>query len=264
MTAEDLLKSGDPHGALGPLQALVRANPADPKLRVFLFQLLCVTGDWDRAVRQLKTAATLDPEAEAMARMYREALVAELRREKVFAGTERPGLRDDAPGWLADMARALELEITGAPGARALRDAALDAAPATPGRLNGAPFDWLADADARLGPVLEVVLNGAYVWLPFSDITRITAEPPSDLRDLVWMPVTLTLTDEAEMIGLVPTRYPGSANSGAHAMARATDWTEKGAGLGQRMLITQDTELPLLDVREVTFDAVPEAEASHG
>jgi len=48
--AEQALKSGDPHGALARLQEDVRARPADAKLRNFLFQLLCVVGQWERAL----------------------------------------------------------------------------------------------------------------------------------------------------------------------------------------------------------------------
>ena len=42
--AEQSLKGGDPAAALAQLQEQVRAAPADPKLRIFLFQLLCVLG----------------------------------------------------------------------------------------------------------------------------------------------------------------------------------------------------------------------------
>lgn len=256
MDAAQLIKAGNAAGALAALQAGIRANPSDARLRVFLFQLLCVTGDWHRAVQQLKTAATLDPDSDTMARMYREAIVAELWREKVFAGEKSPGFRNDPPDWLADMAEALRLSATGDMTAAAtLRDKAMAAAPASSGSLNGTPFDWFADADARLGPLLEVVLNGTYVWLPFADIRQMTFDAPTDLRDLVWTPVTLELRDGTECIGLVPTRYPGSHASDGHALARATDWTDQGAGLGQRMLVTDTLEMPLLELRTVTFDA---------
>lgn len=255
MTAEDLLNSGDTHGALKALQAQIRAHPADAKLRVFLFQLLCVICDWPRAVQQLKTAATLDPGAETMAQMYREAIVAEVYRARVFAGQASPGFRGDPPAWLSDMARALRMQVAADPGAEALRASALDQAPATPGTLNGTPFAWLADADARFGPVLEVILNGAYVWLPFSDIASITIDAPSDLRDMVWTPATLTLADGTDMIGLIPTRYPETPPRGPHALARATDWTQTGAGLGQRMFVTDSADIPLLDLRQITLAA---------
>ena len=51
--AEQSLKGGDPAAALAHLQEQVRAKPADARLRIFLFQLLCVTGQWDRALNQL-------------------------------------------------------------------------------------------------------------------------------------------------------------------------------------------------------------------
>src|SRR6476660_8618032 len=58
--AEFSLKNGDPSAALAQLQDQVRAKPDDPKLRVFLFQLLCLVGKWDRALNQLSVAAGLD------------------------------------------------------------------------------------------------------------------------------------------------------------------------------------------------------------
>ncbi|MEO0992115.1 MAG: tetratricopeptide repeat protein, partial [Pseudomonadota bacterium] len=50
MRAEELLKEGDLSGALQALQDAVRKAPADAKLRIFLFQLLTVFGDWNRAI----------------------------------------------------------------------------------------------------------------------------------------------------------------------------------------------------------------------
>jgi len=81
--AEQSLRDGDPVAALKYLQEQVRAKPADSKLRVFLFQLLAVTGQWERALNQLNVAAELDPAALAMAQMYREAIRCELLREQV-------------------------------------------------------------------------------------------------------------------------------------------------------------------------------------
>ena len=46
--AQEHLAAGWVRDALAALQADVRARPADPKLRVFLFQLLCVLGQWPR------------------------------------------------------------------------------------------------------------------------------------------------------------------------------------------------------------------------
>jgi len=89
-TAEQSLHDGDPAAALRLLQEQVKARPADAKLRVFLFQLLAVLGQWERALNQLNVAATLDPGALAMAQMYREAIRCEVLRARVFEGKTAP------------------------------------------------------------------------------------------------------------------------------------------------------------------------------
>ena len=59
MTPEEHLRSGDLEAALAALQDRMRADAADAKLRIFLFQLLCVLGDWKRAINQLKVCGEM-------------------------------------------------------------------------------------------------------------------------------------------------------------------------------------------------------------
>jgi len=80
MSAEESVLAGRLADGLAELQGQVRKQPADPRLRVFLFQLLAVLGQWDRALTQLKVAADLDPSALAMLRTYQEALRCEVLR----------------------------------------------------------------------------------------------------------------------------------------------------------------------------------------
>ena len=86
--AEQHLESGDPAAALARLQEEVRARPADAKLRVFLFQLLCVLGQWERALNQLNVAAELDA--------ARAADGADVPRGDPLRGAARRGLRRPA------------------------------------------------------------------------------------------------------------------------------------------------------------------------
>ena len=58
--AEAALKAGDPAMALKHLTAAVKAKPADANLRIFMAQLLCVLGQWERAHTQLNVVAELD------------------------------------------------------------------------------------------------------------------------------------------------------------------------------------------------------------
>ncbi|SFH79695.1 type VI secretion system accessory protein TagJ [Albimonas pacifica] len=269
--AEDRLKGGDLDGALAELTADVRRAPGDARLRVFLFQLLCLRGEWRRALVQLRTCATLDPEAETMARAYREAIACELWREEVFAGRRTPVVVGEPAPWTAWLVEALRRDAAGeAAAADALRAQAFEAAPATPGAAQGAPFAWIADADPRLGPVLEIVVDGRYLWAPFSALAALRAEPPADLRDRVWTPVSVTWAAGGETVGLVPTRYapaPGATPAPAHRLAGATDWVMDGervvCGLGQRLLVTDAAEHALMDLRALSLDQPAEA-AAHG
>lgn len=256
--AEQALRDGDPTAALALLQADVRAKSADPKLRVFLFQLLSVLGQWDRAKTQLDIAASLDPAALAMAQMYGEALHCEALRAHVFAGKKTPMVFGEPEPWLAFLLEALLREGRGeAADAAKLRSRAFDEAPASSGKLDGKPFAWIADADMRLGPVLEAIVNGRYYWVPFARLARVTIEAPADLRDIVWTPAHLFFENGGESVALIPTRYAGSEASadGSLVLARRTEWSEPApeffTGLGQRILATDAGETPLLDVREM-------------
>lgn len=265
MLAATLLKSGDLEGALAALQTEIRAKPQDPKLRIFLFQLLCVIGDWKRAITQLKLCAELDPKATTMAQTYREGIICEVLREKVFSGQKEPLVFGEPQEWIALLLNSLKLLAEGrGDEAAALREKAFEAAPTTSGTLNDEPFDWIADADMRLGPLLEIVVNGRYFWMPFTAIREIRAEAPGDLRDAVWTGVNLTLKNGGEVVGLIPTRYAGTAQSGSNAekLARATSWAEAGGGCfigsGQRLLTTAGGDVALMDLRKLHLDTGPD------
>lgn len=258
--AQDLIATGDPQAALQLLQKQVREHAADAKLRVFLFQLLCVLGQWQRAMTQLEVCGELDPGALAMVNTYREALKCEALRDAVFAGQTTPIVFGQPQPWVAWLVQALQADAQGdAAGASNLRAQAFEAAPAVPGQLNGEPFEWIADADSRLGPVLETVLNGRYCWVPFSALVKVRIEAPEDLRDLVWTPAQLEFANGGASVALIPSRYPGSAAiaDGGIQLARRTEWLalsgEHFRGVGQRVLATSHAEAGLLEVREVVL-----------
>ena len=88
-SATVLLAAGDPAGALQALQQQVRANAADAKLRVFLFQLLCVLGQWPRALDQLKVCGELDAGTLAMVNTYRAAIHCDLLELCLLLGSQQ-------------------------------------------------------------------------------------------------------------------------------------------------------------------------------
>lgn len=260
MSAEESLRNGELDQTLAQLQDAVRKNPSDAKLRIFLFQLLTVLGNWERALTQLNVAGDMDSGSLAMVQTYREALNCEALRAEVFAGKRTPLLFGDPEEWIALLVEALRADADGQHArAQETRTKAFEAAPTTSGTLDGQSFEWLADADTRLGPILEAIINGRYYWIPFHHLREIHIDEPADLRDRVWMPATLVFTNEGETVALIPTRYPGSETSANPQirLAALTDWQELAPdayiGLGQRMFATDQGEYPLMDVREVIF-----------
>lgn len=262
MSAEELLKIGDTAGSLVALTEQVRARPGDSKARVFLAQLLCVLGRWERALNQLEVAAELDALAVPMKQVYGDAIRCEGLRADVFSGRRTPMVFGQPDEWLALLIESLLQGGRGGDAAtvQSLRERAFENAPATSGRLDSQAFEWIADADMRLGPVLEAYVNGRYYWVPFARLAKVTIEPPEDLRDCVWTPANLVFSNGGEALALIPTRYPGSehATDGALQLARRTEWSEpqpgQWVGLGQRMLSTDAGDFALMDVREIVLN----------
>lgn len=259
---------------LQELQQRVRQSPGDARLRTFLFQLLAILGQWDRSLAQLGVAGELDAGTLAMVQTYREALKCEALRAEVFAGRRSPVLFGDPAPWMALVLEALKRSAEGRhERAAELRAEAFEAAPAAAGRAvtaamapqgdeppAGEPFEWLADADSRIGPMLEAVVLGRYLWIPLQHVRRLDLEPPTDLRDLVWTPAHLEWANGGDAVALIPTRYPGTEaeDDDALRLARRTEWREVGPdafhGLGQRMFATDAAEYPVLELRRVTFE----------
>ena len=84
MSAEELVQAGEVEAALSDLQQRVRTHPADSELRIFLFQLMAVLGQWKRALTQLEVIQDLDNSTWPLVHAYREAMVV------------RPSLLDEA------------------------------------------------------------------------------------------------------------------------------------------------------------------------
>lgn len=261
MQAEELLQTGRLEESLTALQQAIREDAADPRLRVFLFQTLCVLGQWDRALTQLEVLAGLGSDEMLLARIFQPVVRCEQLRREVFAGANTPMLFGEPQAWMGLLVQASTLVAQGKfSAARELRDQAFDQAPPTAGKINDKPFEWIADADPRLGPMLEAIVEGRYYWIPFCRIKRVFLPPPTDLRDLVWAPAQFIWANGGEASGHVPIRYPGTESNGDNQLrlARKTEWSEPAEGyalgLGQRVLATDAEEFPLLECRTIDVD----------
>lgn len=141
--------------ALLRLEAEIKARPADADLRAAFVQFLILSGNWARALTQLKSWLALKPQAKPTVTLLEQAIQGEQQRARVFAGEVRPAMPEAQWPWLTTLAQAL---TESAGHAQTLRLAALEQAPASRGQVTleneeSHTFEWLMDGDARLGPV---------------------------------------------------------------------------------------------------------------
>lgn len=257
-----LLKEGDLDSALSRAKGAVRDQPGDPEARARLFQMFCLNGEWDRAEAQLDALLTSSSVQSPIWKQFQILMKLERQRREAHETAAAPAIVGEPQDWMAAFAKSFELHQSGdvAAGA-ALRETALADAPAAAGQCDGVEFEWLMDGDGRYGPMLEAFLptEGDYCWVPFSSLTSLRIEKPSQLNHFVWAPAHFTWSDGRVLHGFVPTRYFGSEASDdpAHALARGTDWVDAGSevftGRGQRVLLSADNDFPLLEIREARF-----------
>lgn len=260
-----LLQGGDLAKAMTEAKTAVRDAPGDIEARARLFLFFCISGEWDRAEAQLEALTTAGERQSPIWKQFEMLLRMEGRRREVYANAEVPTIVGDPEDWMTAFGKAFSMHQQGdVAGGEALRQQALEDAPAMAGKVGDVPVPWIMDGDARLGPMLEAILptEGDYVWIPFSRLGSFRIEKPTQLNNLIWAPAHFTWSDGKVLHGFVPVRYIGTetaANGDAEMLqSRKTEWKEAGEGIfegiGQKVLMSADDDFPILDIREARFE----------
>jgi type VI secretion system protein ImpE len=239
MNAELLFREGKLNEAIAALGDALRNDPANTRNRTFLFELLCFAGEFDRAEKHLRILGDADKEALAGGLVYLGAINAERIRQAMFAEDRLPAPAASVP---------------------------------VMGTLNGKPFHTLADGDGRIGPRLEVLAGGDYLWIGFEHVAELIIEPPKRLRDLLWAPARLRTgpSFKGQDLGevLIPAIAAGSAQheDSAVRLGRVTEWYRDEQGnefpLGSKVWIVDGEELPVLQIRRLEIHSTATASAS--
>src|SRR5512143_2436934 len=98
--AKDLLGAGDLQGAIDRMTDEVKASPLDTERRIFLFELLCFAGDFDRAERQLDVVATQSVQTEIGVQVYHNNIKAERDRRRLFSDGLQPHFLVEPPAYV--------------------------------------------------------------------------------------------------------------------------------------------------------------------
>jgi type VI secretion system protein ImpE len=241
MTARELYHAGQLGAAIQALGVELRDNPGDVKRRTFLFELLCFAGEYDRAQKHLDVLAGQGPDSATGALLYRAALNADRMRSDLFSKRDYP-----------------EVHASDVPVA---------------GTLNGQPFESIEDADPRIGPRMEIFAAGQVMWLPLAHVASVEMEAPKRLRDLLWSPALVrtgpafkgTELGEVLMPALSPLSFRHQDD--AVRLGRSTVWEEQEDGdiipFGQKMLLVDGEDFPLLELRKLEINAEVAAPEEH-
>lgn len=239
MNANELYRAGRLEEAIQALSVALRSDPMNAQRRVFLFELLCFAGEYDRAEKQIDVLAQNSKEAAGGALLLRSAVHAQRTRQRMFAANEVPPAHDPAA--------------------------------AIAGTLNGQPFASLTDADPRIGPRLEVFAAGQYTLLPWAQIASVRMTAPAKLRDLLWATATVRTGPKfrGEDLGevLLPALTPNAASHEEPGvrLGQMTVWEPLPDGgeapAGQKMLLVDGEEFPFLEIRELDIAITPNSES---
>src|SRR5215510_7733214 len=90
MTAHDLYQQGKLRDAVAAALDEVKQRPADSAKRGFLAELLSISGDLERADRQLDALGLQDPETMVEINLFRQVIRAEQARQQFFAAGRLP------------------------------------------------------------------------------------------------------------------------------------------------------------------------------
>jgi type VI secretion system protein ImpE len=266
MDVKQLFDSGDLAGAIDALTEEVKAHPADPARRTFLFELLAFAGQFDRAAKQLDVVSHQNVETEWATQVYANILHAEQARARVFNEGLKPEFLLDPPDYIHWHLEAINRLRQGqGDEARALLDRAEVARPALGGRAGDKPFEDFRDCDDVLAPILELVLIRDYIWLPLEQVRQLEISRPERPRDLLWAPVRIVLADDTSRRAYMPCLYCGSHSHTDNQvkLGRMTDWKSwpggTVSGVGLREFLVGDDIRPVLELSTVTFGASSES-----
>lgn len=258
MKADELLDASQLSATVAELTQEVKHHPIDSRLRTFLFEVLCFSGEFERAERQLDVIGHQNEITGIGVEVYRHLIRAESARRKFFSNGLKPTFLVDPPEYVIHQLGAMNSLREGhAEEARACLTRAQEGSPPLRFRINGTEVSNFRDSDDRTASILEVFAQDVYVWVPLGQIHKVTINEPKHLRDLLWVPATMEVADRPPADVFLPVLYAGSEQDENEQirLGRMTEWIRLGEGIlggvGHKTFIVGDEKKGLLEIREL-------------
>lgn len=263
MNAREHYQAGQLDDAVAAALNEVKQKPQDAGARAFLCELLCFSGDLERADRQLDTIGQQSPEAMVGVALIRQLIRAETARRQFFSEGRVPEVIDQPSACLQKHLEASILYRDGeAARAADLLAEAEELRPHVGGVCDGERFDDWRDLDDLVAPVFEVLTsNGKYYWIPVNSVESLEFAEIQRPIDLLWRRVRMIVRGGPDGEVYLPMLYADThlQDDDRLRLGRATEWSgdDDGAvrGTGLRTVLIGEQDRTLLEIGKVEFDS---------
>jgi len=259
--AHDFFQSGQLSDAVTAATQAVRNHPSDIEARSVLSELLCFSGDMERADKQLDAVAELDSDSVVGVSLLRHLIRSEMCRHEVYESGRIPEFLTQPNAALQARLKALislregnsEDAATHVATARELESSVM-------GECDGTAFEGMTDLDDLLGATIEVyTATGKYYWLSLEQVVSLEISPMKHLSDQLWRAAEVETVGDVSGRVHLPALYHGShaAEDERIRIGRATDWNQRCAGLtcglGQREWLVGDEVTAINTISSLIF-----------
>ena len=150
---DELIRLGNLTGAIQEATQQVRNHPADSKARTSLFELLCLTGEFDRAEKQLDVLEQQREKSDLGVQVYRNCVRAERQRHRLYTEGVEPHFLNEPPAYVDLLLEGIRhIKLGRNLEARRALDQAEEARPALSGKRDDKSFkDFRTRAGNTLG-----------------------------------------------------------------------------------------------------------------
>lgn len=262
MKAKELYHTGKLSDAIAAIIEDVKSHPTNVDYRSFLCEMLLISGQYERADKQLDLIGHQNPNFMAGVSLWRQLIRAEEARKQFYLEGRVPEFLEKPDSQIEKYLQAsVYLRENDMPEAQKFLDEAEQLRQPNNGTCNDNEFDEFRDLDDLTANVFEVLTsNGKYYWVPYSSITEINFYPPERPIDLTWRRASL----EVDLPGgdgdvYIPSTYFNNDETleEKYVLAHETEWLgEEGQpirGIGQRTYLVGEEAIPIMDLEKVTF-----------
>jgi len=259
--AKAQLDAGNLNEAIEAALSAVKSKPTDTAARIFLFELACFAGDYDRAEKQLDVIGHQDMTAMIGSQIFRQNLKAERDRLRLFSDSQMPEFLMPPPKYVEDLFTANNrLREGNTDEARAILDKVEEDRPAFACKINGEDFEDFRDYNDSTCCVFETIVKEKYAWIPFEQVQKIEFTAPKTLRDLFWVQANVEMTNGTNGEMFIPALYANSwrSDNDQVRLGRMTDWRDAGSeilvGEGMRLFWFGGQDKGILELKEIEFN----------